>query len=60
MSQSMTRDLPLNGFGTCVTYGNGSDMGIGLPIEIDENRPVVIAHPAAGNHYSASMSLFED
>jgi len=60
MSQSMLRDLPLNGFGTCVTYGEGTSMGIGLPIEIDENRPVVIAHPAAGNHYHASMSLFED
>ena len=60
MSQSMASELPLNGFGTCVTYGEGNDMGIGLPIEIDENRPVVIAHPAAGNHYSASMSLFED
>ena len=60
MSQSMARKLPLNGFGNCVTYGEANDMGIGLPIEIDENRPLVIAHPAAGNYHHASMSLFED
>ena len=60
MSQSMARKLPLNGFGNCVTYGEANDMGIGLPLEIDENRPLVIAHPAAGNYHHASMSLFED
>ena len=60
MSQSTTATLPLNGFGTCVTYGQNGAMGIGLPIEIDANRPVVIAHPAAACHYHASMSLFED
>ena len=60
MSQSMARKLPLNGFGNCVTYGEANDMGIGLPIEIDENRPLVIAHPAAGSYHHASMSLFED
>lgn len=56
----MARKLPLNGFGNCVTYGEANNMGIGLPIDLDENRPLVIAHPAAGNHYHASMSLFED
>ncbi len=60
MSQSMARKLPLNGFGNCVTYGEANDMGIGLPIDIDKNRPLVIAHPAAGNYHHASMSLFED
>ena len=60
MSQSMARKLSLNGFGSCVTYGEANDMGIGLPIEIDENRPLVIAHPAAGSYHHASMSLFED
>ena len=37
MSQSMARKLSLNGFGSCVTYGEANDVGIGLPIEIDEN-----------------------
>ncbi|MBT4069907.1 MAG: hypothetical protein HOE79_01535, partial [Euryarchaeota archaeon] len=60
MSQSMARKLPLNGLGNCVTYGEANDMGIGLPIDIDKSRPLVIAHPAAGSHYHASMSLFED
>ncbi len=56
----MARKLPLNGLGNCVTYGEANDMGIGLPIDIDKSRPLVIAHPAAGSHYHASMSLFED
>ena len=60
MSQGMTRKLPISGFGTCVTYGEANGMGIGLPIEIDEGRPLVLAHPAAASHYHASMSLFED
>tara|TARA_B100000459_G_scaffold146109_1_gene111635 strand:- start:92 stop:1639 length:1548 start_codon:yes stop_codon:yes gene_type:complete len=60
MSQSMTRKLQLEGFGFCIAYGKDKDMGIGLPIEVDENRPLVVAHPAAANHYHASMSLFED
>ena len=60
MSQSTSRRLPIDGFGTCVTYGEANGMGIGLPIEIDEDSPLVVAHPAAGSHYHASMSLFED
>ena len=60
MSQGMTRRLPIDGFGTCVTYGEANDGGIGLPIDIDEDRPIVVAHPAAASHYHASMSLFED
>jgi hypothetical protein len=60
MSQGMTRKLPINGFGTCVTYGEANGMGIGLPLDIDEDRPIVVAHPAAASHYHASMSLFED
>lgn len=60
MSQSMARKLSQNGFGMCIAYGKDKDMGIGLPIEVDENRPLVVAHPAAANHYHASMSLFED
>jgi len=47
MSQSTSRRLPIDGFGTCVTYGEANGMGIGLPIEIDEDRPLVVAHPAA-------------
>ena len=60
MGQNMTRKLPIQGFGTCITYGKQNDMGIGLPIDIDESRPIVVAHPAAAMHYNASMSLFED
>jgi len=60
MSQSMIKPLPLNGLGMCVTYGENNGIGIGLPIDVDENRPLVIAHPAAALHYHASMSLFED
>ena len=60
MSQSTTRKMTLDGFGMCVTYGKDNNSGIGLPIVVDEDRPLVVAHPAAANHYHASMSLFED
>tara|TARA_B100001769_G_scaffold127316_1_gene99452 strand:+ start:683 stop:2230 length:1548 start_codon:yes stop_codon:yes gene_type:complete len=60
MSQSMVKKLQQEGFGFCITYGEDKGIGIGLPIEVDENRPLVVAHPAAANHYHASMSLFED
>lgn len=60
MNQSKTRKLTLEGLGMCVTYGKDNNIGIGLPIVVDEDRPLVIAHPAAANHYHASMSLFED
>lgn len=60
MSQSIPTRLPLDGLGVGVTYGENNDMGIGLPIEIDKNRPLVIAHPAAGHYYHSSMNLFAD
>ena len=60
MSQSMARKLTLDGLGMCVTYGKDNQLGIGLPIEVDKDRPLVVAHPAAAQHYHASMSLFED
>ena len=60
MNQSKTRKLTLEGLGMCVTYGKDNNIGIGLPIVVDEDRPLVIVHPAAANHYHASMSLFED
>lgn len=60
MNQSKTRKLTLEGLGLCITYGKDNTLGVGLPIDIDEDRPLVIAHPAAANHYHASMSLFED
>ncbi len=46
------------GFGNCVNYG--TEFGLGLPIEVDLNRPLVFCHPAAGRYYNSSLSLFED
>ncbi len=59
MSQSETRKS-IQGLGTCIAYSGKDEMEIGLPIVVDEDRPLVIAHPAAARHYHASMSLFED
>ena len=57
MSQSMARKLQLEGFGFCIAYGKDKDMGIGLPIEVDEHRPLVVAHPAAANHYLSLIHI---
>ena len=46
------------GFGNCLFYG--PPMEFGLPIEVDPNRPLVMAHPAAAMHYHASFGLLED
>ena len=45
-------------FGSCVAYG--PPIGIGLPIEVNLERPLVVAHPAAAMHYHASLGLLED
>lgn len=37
-----------------------NDLNIGIEIEIDTKRPLVLAHPAAGNHYHASMSFAQE
>ncbi len=46
------------GFGTCLAYG--PPLEIGLPIKVNPNRPLVMAHPAAAMHYHASFGLLED
>ena len=45
-------------FGTCLAYG--PPLEIGLPIKVNPNRPLVMAHPAAAKHYHASFGLLED
>ena len=37
-----------------------NDLNIGIEIEIDTKRPLILAHPAAGNHYHASMSFAQE
>ena len=58
MSASIRKSDTYFGFGNCVNYG--TEIGIGLPINVDLNRPLVFCHPAAGRYYHSSMSLFED
>ena len=58
MSSSVRKFNSKFGFGDCINYG--PEIGIGLPIDIDKNRPLVVCHPAAGTYYHSSMSLFED
>lgn len=58
MSSSIERREPIMGFGNCINYRQ--ILGVGLPIEVDKSRPLVIAHPAAASYYHSSMSLFED
>ena len=57
MSMAANRH-PSARFGNCIAYG--SPVGIGLPIEVNPDRPLVLAHPAAAMHYHASMGLLED
>lgn len=45
-------------FGTCLAYG--PPLEIGLPIKVNPNRPLVMAHPAAAKHYHASFGLLEE
>jgi hypothetical protein len=45
----------------CGTFIHSSDeLNVGIDYTIDKSRPLVIAHPAAGNHYHASMSFIEE
>lgn len=57
MSMAANRKAP-QGFGGCVAYG--PPFGTGLPIQPPENRPLVMAHPAAGMHHHASFGLISD
>jgi len=52
------QNLRAEGFGTCLAYG--PPLTIGLPIDVNPDRPLVVAHPAAAMHYHASFGLFED
>ena len=58
MSFTIERNESIMGFGNCINYRQ--ELGVGLPIDVDKGRPLVIAHPAAGIYYHSSMSLFED
>ena len=58
MASTIERNGSLMGFGNCINYRQ--ELGVGLPIDVDKGRPLVIAHPAAGIYYHSSMSLFED
>ena len=35
------------------------ELNVGIDFAIDKSRPLVIAHPAAGNYFHASMSIQE-
>ncbi len=39
---------------------SNENLNVGIDLKIDESRPLVIAHPAAGNHYHASMSFVQE
>ena len=45
-------------FGGCIAYG--PPFGFGLPIDVPEGRPLVMAHPAAAMHHHASFGLVSD
>lgn len=45
----------------CGTFIHSSDeLNVGIDFTLDKSRPLVIAHPAAGNHYHASMSFIQE
>lgn len=45
----------------CGTFIHSSDeLNVGIDFAIDKSRPLVIAHPAAGNHFHASMSFIQE
>ena len=48
----------LQRWGGCIAYGPTIEFG--LPIAVPEDRPLVIAHPAAAMHHHASFGLVSD
>lgn len=56
MGFTVKNNLPR--YGTFLHTDDG--LNIGIEMEIDEMRPFVIAHPAAGNHYHASLSFAQE
>ena len=57
MSMAVQRNNLLR-WGGCIAYGPPIDFG--LPIEVPEGRPLVVAHPAAAMHHHASFGLVSD
>lgn len=56
---SMATKHPLQqGLGNAFLHGES--FSVGLPIEMESDRPLVMAHPAAGAHYYASFGLLAD
>jgi hypothetical protein len=47
-----------SGFGSGLMQG--TNLGVGLPVEAVGGRPLVIVHPAAGAHHHASFGLVAD
>ena len=45
-------------FGTFIH--SSDELNVGIDFTLDKSRPLVIAHPAAGNHYHASMSFVQE
>ena len=56
MSMARNRN-PHDGVGHC--YFHGPPAGVGLPITLVEDRPLVVVHPAAAINYTASFGLLE-
>ena len=56
MSMARNRN-PHDGVGHC--YFHGPPAGVGLPITLVEDRPLVVVHPAAAINYMASFGLLE-
>ena len=48
----------LQRWGGCIAHGPSVEFG--LPIAVPEDRPLVIAHPAAAMHHHASFGLVSD
>ena len=57
MSMAAVRRNPQR-WGGCIAYGPTIEFG--LPIAVPEDRPLVIAHPAAAMHHHASFGLVSD
>ena len=57
MSMAATR-RNLHRWGGCIAYGPTIEFG--LPIAVPEDRPLVVAHPAAAMHHHASFGLVSD
>ena len=57
MSMAACRSNPQR-WGGCIAYGPPIEFG--LPIDVPEDRPMVIAHPAAAMHHHASFGLVAD